>query len=404
MLKSTSQFRNPHHLSQGIFLHVRVQPNIDLQGFVSEKPGPHKPGSEKNDGTLFIHDRYPSTERKSFSNLENKKPDLGGSGLTAMIAATDDPPIIAYPEIKASGFPLCTETFMSERFVKCIDGIETDYLVTANPHAFALSWIIAKRARREPNHPDGLKVGEALIGDWQDYGFTRQQYRTALKHLCQQNIIEIIETNRTRKKSTTGVTTGVTTAGTKVRLLNTRVWDINISTSNHRSNHSSNHCPTTAQPLPNHEEEGIRKKKKEKEGERETPPPPVLMNCGKMVKLTKDEFNAFVEKYGAAELAAKIHKINEHYEAKGKDIPRVWPPVIHRWFETEWPDKPTSSPSSKTVESALTFLQKMCGMDRVKIDYGIITVTGAQGHKRAQFDKKDLEGAKKWCLENLRRK
>ena len=146
---------------------------------------------------------------------------------------------------------------MSERFIKFIPSEEAMYLAKKHPNAFILLMFIAERARREKGHPDGLNVGECHIGDWENMGLTRQNYRTALKVLVLNKILIILETNRTRKKSTTGLTT----EGTKVKLLNSDIWDININHANHRPNH----CLTTDQPLPNHEQEGIRKKKKEKE-------------------------------------------------------------------------------------------------------------------------------------------
>lgn len=129
---------------------------------------------------------------------------------------------------------------------------EGDWLAINHPNAFLLLYFIARRARRYNGHPDGLSIGMAKIGDWEKMGFSRQNYRTALKVLITYKFVEILETNRTRKKSTTGSTT----EGTLVKLLDTRIWDINSNSSNHRSNH----CLTTDQPLPNHE---LRKNKKD---------------------------------------------------------------------------------------------------------------------------------------------
>ncbi len=143
---------------------------------------------------------------------------------------------------------------MSEKFLQLNTqndkNHEGDWLAANHPNAFILLYFIARRARRIPGLIDGLEVGMAKIGDWEKIGLSRQNYRTALKILTIYKFVEILETNRNRKKSTTGVTT----EGTLVRLLDTRIWDINQETTNHRNNH----CPTTAQPLPNHEEERIR--------------------------------------------------------------------------------------------------------------------------------------------------
>jgi hypothetical protein len=139
-------------------------------------------------------------------------------------------------------------SIMCKHFLKLnIENEEGNFLALKHPNAFILLYFIARRARRVIGHPDGLEIGECHLGDWNSLGMTRQNYRTALRILCVKKYIQIQETNRTRKKSTTGLTT----TGTKVKLLNSRIWDINAELNNHRPNH----CLTTAQPLPNHEQE-----------------------------------------------------------------------------------------------------------------------------------------------------
>ena len=50
------------------------------------------------------------------------------------------------------------------------------------PSAFMLLTQIALRARRTDSlNINDLKVGEALVGDFESIGLTRQEYRTALK-------------------------------------------------------------------------------------------------------------------------------------------------------------------------------------------------------------------------------
>jgi hypothetical protein len=146
---------------------------------------------------------------------------------------------------------------MSNRFIKFIPSEEALYLVRKHCKAFALLTFIAERARRENGHSDGLEIGQCYVGDWENMGLTRQEYRTALKTLVTRKYIKILETCRTRQKSTTGATT----VGTLVSLCSSSVYDINSDESNHRCNHR----PTTGQPPTNHKEEGIRKKKKEEE-------------------------------------------------------------------------------------------------------------------------------------------
>ena len=90
---------------------------------------------------------------------------------------------------------------MSDRFIKFIPSEEAMYLLYEKPNAFRLLAIIAQRARRTHDHPDGIKAGEALIGDWADMSeFSERQYRTAKQILIDRKHIEIVETCRTRKK------------------------------------------------------------------------------------------------------------------------------------------------------------------------------------------------------------
>jgi hypothetical protein len=81
---------------------------------------------------------------------------------------------------------------------------------------------------------------------------TESNYRSAKLILERRSHIEIIETCRTRKK----VTTGVTTVGTKVKLLSSTVYDINSEASHDLSNDR-----LTTDSRPTHDE--LRKKRKD---------------------------------------------------------------------------------------------------------------------------------------------
>src|SRR5271154_4391754 len=122
----------------------------------------------------------------------------------------------------------------STRFIKFLpDSEEVDYLMENHPNAFLLLCLIARRARRIPALPDGMEIGECHIGDYKKCGIeTEMKYRTAKKILEMRNHIRIILTCRSRQKSTTGVTT----VGTKVKLLKSDIWDINLESDNDRSN------------------------------------------------------------------------------------------------------------------------------------------------------------------------
>ena len=135
-----------------------------------------------------------------------------------------------------------TGAFVSKRFIKLNPCEATLWLMAKHPNAYLLLNLVAIRAERIPNHPSGLEVGESLIGDHEAIGATRGQYRAALKVLVRLKYLTISETCRNRKKATTGTTT----VGTKVKLLNSDIWDINIEEDNHRNDHRA----TTERPRP----------------------------------------------------------------------------------------------------------------------------------------------------------
>ena len=146
---------------------------------------------------------------------------------------------------------------MCERFLKFIPSEEAFWLMQHKPNAFRLLAYIANTARRTHGHPDGLTIGQCHLQHWNIYGFTEQEYRTAKKILVDRKHIKIIETNRTRQKSTTGTTT----ASTLVELCSTTNYDINPEDINDRINDRA----TTEQRLSNDKQEGIRNIKKEEE-------------------------------------------------------------------------------------------------------------------------------------------
>src|ERR1700722_17162017 len=190
---------------------------------------------------------------------------------------------------------------------------EGDWLVVNHPNAFILLYFIARRARRIAGLIDGLEVGMAKIGDWERMGLSRQNYRTALKILIKYKFVEILETNRNRKKSTTGLTT----EGTLVRICDRRIWDINSEIPNHRTNQ----CLTTDQPLPNHEEERIRKKKKEKEELPHTPslPFPSKIKFREFVELTQAQHDSLLVKHGQEFLTLMLDKLDSFKGSSGKN-------------------------------------------------------------------------------------
>lgn len=228
---------------------------------------------------------------------------------------------------------------MAERFLQLNldnEALEADELAVSHPNAFILLYFIARRARRFAGHSDGLEPGMAKIGDWENMGLSRQNYRTALKVLVVKRFLQIIETNRNRKKSTTGSTT----EGTLVKLLDSRIWDINIETPNHRSNH----CLTTAQPLPNHEQERIRKNKNEKEEQQNIAQPASRLRTKDVLVfnfssfqfegISPEDTKAWNALYPHITLDVELSKASEWLKSNpSKSGKKLWRKFITGWFQ-----------------------------------------------------------------------
>lgn len=175
----------------------------------------------------------------------NDKSDLGGSDMSEGLLVTED---IVDNSIIADYPFLCKETAMSNnRFIKFIPSEEAMWLLKNKGHAFRLLAIVAESARRYEGGPDGLEIGEAFIGPHQNYDMSERNYRTAKEILVNRRHLKIVETNRTRKKSTTGTTT----ASTKVKLLSSNVWDINLNIDDDRNDDR----PTTDRRLTDDKQE-----------------------------------------------------------------------------------------------------------------------------------------------------
>ena len=100
---------------------------------------------------------------------------------------------------------------MTTRFIKLTRSPETLELL-GDPNAFILLTVIALRVRRTDEfNVHNLKSGEALLGDHEKYGLTRQQYHTAMKRLGKWGLAAFKPTTR----------------GTVATLLDHRIYDLN---------------------------------------------------------------------------------------------------------------------------------------------------------------------------------
>lgn len=166
-----------------------------------------------------------------------------------------------------------------------------------NRHPFELSLLllIARRARRTHEfNTKGLSVGEALVGDFERCGLTRQQYRTSLKKLKKWGFITTKSTNK----------------GTIATLINSDVYDINAEDSNQQTNHSS----TSKQPAANHQLTTNKNVKKEKNGKNEK------KTYGEFVQLTEKEHGRLLEDFGSKNLHLMLEKLNNYLGADKKRL------------------------------------------------------------------------------------
>tara|TARA_R110002167_G_C12706374_1_gene654710 strand:+ start:17590 stop:18291 length:702 start_codon:yes stop_codon:yes gene_type:complete len=120
-------------------------------------------------------------------------------------------------------------------FIKAIRS-ETASFLDFNPNANHLLNVISRRARRTECKLNDLSIGECFIS-FKSVGLTEQQYRTAKKHLQKIELVSF----RVARKLTGGVTSGVTVA----KLMDSRVYDINIDDGN------ATVTPTQRQPNAN---------------------------------------------------------------------------------------------------------------------------------------------------------
>jgi len=100
-------------------------------------------------------------------------------------------------------------------FIKAMRTEEADFL-DDHPIANHVLNVIARRARRTPCKLNKLEIGECFIGH-KGLGITERQYRTAKKQLSQWGLAEF---KRGRK---------ATDRGTVAKLLNSKVYDINVT-------------------------------------------------------------------------------------------------------------------------------------------------------------------------------
>lgn len=129
---------------------------------------------------------------------------------------------------------------ISRGWVKAIRSDDALELLKANPLALALAYVIAMRAKwREGFNRHGLGQGEAMLGDFESYGMTEQQYRTAKTQLQKWNFATFRATNK----------------GTAGKLIDSRLFEVFSQSANDqdRGQPTTEQRPSNGQPTTNEE-------------------------------------------------------------------------------------------------------------------------------------------------------
>jgi len=113
-------------------------------------------------------------------------------------------------------------------------------IIARNKNAWCLLTLIAKHTWLGPlQDRHDCEAGEAYVGDYADYGFTRMEFRVALDYLVKFGLIEIVATS----------------PGTIVRLLSSTVFDIyvdEIGADRPSEQPTNNHIVAEEQPTDSH--------------------------------------------------------------------------------------------------------------------------------------------------------
>ena len=92
----------------------------------------------------------------------------------------------------------CSEgTPLNHGWFKASRGPEPLELIASNPLCYVLAAVIAHRARwSDKFNRHGLEMGEALLGDFAQYGMSERQYRTCKENLQKWGFATFRTTNR----------------------------------------------------------------------------------------------------------------------------------------------------------------------------------------------------------------
>ena len=217
---------------------------------------------------------------------------------------------------------------------------EATQMLLRYPNAFTLITIIAIRAKRESDHGiNGLEIGEALIGDFKNYGLTLSTYRTAKEQLVNHKLIAI----RT------------TTKGTIAKLMGTAVYDLNIDDNNEQNRKQ---IASESQTDSNQGRKQIATNKKKEVKNKEYISPTPLKNEGinlALDSLTSPIENKNQEGFGGAE----IHSLNRWIS---NELPNV--KKMGKQMKSDECDKLIADYGKALVQTVLESMENYKGVEK----------------------------------------
>jgi len=173
----------------------------------------------------------------------------------------------------------------------CKRSHKADELDTDMPASHLLK-IIAKRAKRTDGfNIHNLKPNEAFLGDYQEYGMSRRQYRTAKDKLEKWGF----------------ATFKTTSKGTVATLVDTSIYDINSeSIGQQNDTQEANKRPTIGQrQATNNNDKNVNNEKNDKNKYMD------------FVYLSKEEYEKLKTSFGEPLLKEKISALNDYIGSKG---------------------------------------------------------------------------------------
>lgn len=224
---------------------------------------------------------------------------------------------------------------MTERFLKFIPGERAEWLLQEYPNAYLLLSLIAMRARRENGHPDGLIIGDAILGDPKSAGLKPKEYRNAIEKLAEFRFIQKVHNG---KKFVEGQKRAIRRAikSWLVNLIDSTIWDINpIIEGEQKGKLGANKGQTEGD-----KQEGIRKNKKEEEKKNIKKKvfsfAEIVCVFGEYVELTKAELEELIAQFGHELVMWKIRSMEHHVgeNRNGKRYKKI-KSVLHDWCEKD---------------------------------------------------------------------